>query len=389
VTVVGWMVALGSATPLYGIIEAAPGMSLVRVPARWAAVSSFSLAILAGIGFDAILPGEDVSDWRVPGRLLLSGFLAFTGILLAAVVIWIQPSVLLQRPGWLLALIWASLGTWLLFRRLSPVRSGLAAVVLVLLVPLELGVYNWQSVQSRAMPSDRSAEVGRPARRWGESRLLLTSYNLPQLSAVQRQIELAGGVGPLHLESYWAFMADALGFALDKYSVTLPPYPLGDPMVPGELSLPAERLGWLNITEIAVPQSTDVAGLQLVGPWRGSWLYTNQLARPRAWIQDSTGSDITGAWRKVDQIEWQPNRIVVMALGPGRLVLAETTYPGWTATVDGDRVGIEPAAGFLRSIELPAGAHIVVFRFIPWNAILGLTLTALTWLALVIMWWRR
>lgn len=53
------------------------------------------------------------------------------------------------------------------------------------------------------------------------------------------------------------------------------------------------------------------------------------------------------------------------------LVLSETYYPGWRASVDGIPWHILPANGMLRSIQLPAGVHSVEMRFFPPRQIEG------------------
>lgn len=64
---------------------------------------------------------------------------------------------------------------------------------------------------------------------------------------------------------------------------------------------------------------------------------------------------------------WRPGEIVVEvnAAGPGVLVLHDTYYPGWTATLDGKPVPILRAEVLFRGVEVPAGLHKVVFRFEP------------------------
>ncbi len=64
---------------------------------------------------------------------------------------------------------------------------------------------------------------------------------------------------------------------------------------------------------------------------------------------------------------WRPGEIVVevVAGGPGVLVLHDTYYPGWTATVDGNPAPILRAEVLFRGVEVPAGHHTVVFRFEP------------------------
>ncbi|MDP2311135.1 MAG: hypothetical protein Q8P18_34260 [Pseudomonadota bacterium] len=55
--------------------------------------------------------------------------------------------------------------------------------------------------------------------------------------------------------------------------------------------------------------------------------------------------------------------VTVSAAGPGTLVLADTWYPRWTATVDGVVTDILRADVNFRGVTLPEGEHTVVFRF--------------------------
>jgi hypothetical protein len=57
--------------------------------------------------------------------------------------------------------------------------------------------------------------------------------------------------------------------------------------------------------------------------------------------------------------------VTVRAVGPGLLVLADTAYPGWTATVDGEPAPWWRTNGLFRGVALPPGEHDVVFRFVP------------------------
>lgn len=64
---------------------------------------------------------------------------------------------------------------------------------------------------------------------------------------------------------------------------------------------------------------------------------------------------------------YQPERveIAVSLETPGYLVLSDTWYPGWQATVDGERVEIRRANVLFRAVAVDAGEHRIVFTFLP------------------------
>jgi hypothetical protein len=73
---VALLLALGHHTPLYDFLVYVPGFNFFRVPARWLFVVSFSISILAGYGFDALLTGRDegasrrfAAFWNILGLL--------------------------------------------------------------------------------------------------------------------------------------------------------------------------------------------------------------------------------------------------------------------------------------------------------------------------------
>jgi hypothetical protein len=90
---------------------------------------------------------------------------------------------------------------------------------------------------------------------------------------------------------------------------------------------------------------------------------------------ESTGHDSEkdSAWITV----YEPERVVVEAEleSPGYLFLADAYYPGWVATVDGERVEVIRADVMFRAVRLDAGTHTVEFTFAPesarWGFIVG------------------
>jgi hypothetical protein len=74
----------------------------------------------------------------------------------------------------------------------------------------------------------------------------------------------------------------------------------------------------------------------------------------------------------------EPERVVIRvdAPQPSRLVLADSFYPGWLASVDGADTPISAADGAFRAVDVAAGAHEVVFAYRPRSLLIGGALSA-------------
>ena len=79
------------------------------------------------------------------------------------------------------------------------------------------------------------------------------------------------------------------------------------------------------------------------------------------------------------------DRIVLQATlnEPGAVVLLEGFLPGWRATIDDVLVPVHRANALFVAVSAPAGQHRIVFRYRPWTAVVGVTVTLLTALALL------
>jgi len=86
-----------------------------------------------------------------------------------------------------------------------------------------------------------------------------------------------------------------------------------------------------------------------------------------------------------------PNDVVlhVETDAPALLVLSDTFYPGWRATVDGTPVPIYQTNAALRGVPVPAGAHRVEMHFRPRTLQIGLGLAAAGGLACLALWWME
>jgi len=101
----------------------------------------------------------------------------------------------------------------------------------------------------------------------------------------------------------------------------------------------------------------------------------------------------TPVW-KADITAFQHNSIVIAVSTEreGLLVLSEAYYPGWNAYIDGAGTTVYRTDFNLRGIVVPAGSHIVEFRFESASFQLGLWISLSTLLLCVAGWtisWQR
>ncbi|MHB8628526.1 MAG: YfhO family protein [Aggregatilineales bacterium] len=68
---------------------------------------------------------------------------------------------------------------------------------------------------------------------------------------------------------------------------------------------------------------------------------------------------------------------------PSALIVADTWYPGWIATVDGQPTPIYQANGAFRAVYVEAGAHTVTMRYMPSSLATGAAISAVSGIILV------
>jgi hypothetical protein len=383
--VLALILALGDQTPLYEFLShLVPGMGYLRVPARMLFLFHLCTAILAGWGVDGLLAMARAN--RVDRRLgmglgigvailligtagaLLGGASPLRSMaaivsagLIIVVVGWTVLSLRIRRWGRLVAMGWilifiVDLG-WLDMRMIET-RTGTST-----------------AAQARAMSALTQAIESQ------KGRIFSPSYSIPQDIAAAEGLELAEGVNPLQLATYWDFMASAVGFNPQGYSVTLPPFESGDPTQDWGPTPDGNQLGLLNVAWVVADYPVRGLALQEETAGEGIWIYRNLAMRPRAWIEAPQGE--TQGWLAADIVTWSPNRIVAHATGPGLLVISEVAYPGWMATVDGEKAEIQTVHQILRGIELGEGEHEVILAFRPRTVMIGFACTAIILAALI------
>jgi hypothetical protein len=98
-------------------------------------------------------------------------------------------------------------------------------------------------------------------------------------------------------------------------------------------------------------------------------------------VDTCEGADSVTMWRpNVNAVDMRAN----MACR-GMVVLSETFYPGWIATVDGATVPIYQVYGMLRGVPVNAGSHKIEMRYRPKSVLIGFGMTVLGLLAAAIV----
>jgi hypothetical protein len=70
----------------------------------------------------------------------------------------------------------------------------------------------------------------------------------------------------------------------------------------------------------------------------------------------------------------------------GMVVLADTNFPGWYATVDGRSAQIDEVYGALRGVVVDRGQHTIEMTYRPWTARVGGVMTLAGLASALIVW---
>lgn len=381
----GLLISTGVNLPVLGPqLHSLPFSSLLRVPPRWFFLVIFSTAYLAGSGVEALTQAP------IRNRIYIRTFLLF-GLLAGGIYLLassrgdeiVDRTLLLLVPA-------ASLLPLILFRRSGWLHPQPFSIAVIAILVIESSVISLFVLETRPAPDmtlEARAELSSRVEPYGQARFFSPSYSVDPLTAVHEGIELADGVHPLQLETYWIYMANAIGFERDQYSVTLPPHPSGNPSDRLPLELDVEQLQQLNIQTFVSAYPIQANGLRQISREPGTYIYSIDGSKPRAWVEDVDGG--SEAWRPAQISYWSPNRIEVTASGPGQLVLSEIAYPGWDAQIDGERAASVVVDGLFRGVQIGEGNHRVEFVYWPTHLFIGMGLTLLTLLAALFLQVKR
>jgi len=411
-TVAAFLLAFGGYSALHGwLYRFVPFFGQLRAPARVVMLADFALAILAGLGLDALISplaryaravlhtlsrgigwiavglagiGLPVSYFLISLSAYDAGLAHRFSSVMNSVVLGV---ILLVASSLVLA---ARRGRWT-----TPARVGVIAVAVLAVDLIVLGSsvdvekndptvgYNHPAVVDFLKGDQEPFRVdSEPASAWQSD-----------AGAMHAVADIRGIYNPLGLAAYNTYLGGMGPRGSALYNFLNVKYVLaekGNP--PGDARF---RLAFSGDPQIDV--------------------YVNAAALPRVMLvyQSIPVSSGEQAWAAIHQPEFDPSRQVVVEGGlalkgspsgdaltvrrwdpnnieldattpmPAYVVLSEVYYPGWHVEVDGHAARILPANFAFRAVYLEPGTHRVRMFFQPASWTLGLAISAVTWCVLL------
>jgi len=411
---IAFLLAFGGYSALHGwLYRFVPLFGQLRAPARTVMLADFALAILAGLGLDALM--SPLARYARAVLRTLSRVAAGVAVGLASIGLPLSYYLIAQAAydqG--LAHRYSSvmnsvmLGVMLLVasslvlaarrgRWTSPARVGVVAVVVLTVDLIVLG----SSVDVEK--NDPTVGYNHPAvveflRRDGDP-FRIDSEPAPawqaDAGAMHAVADIRGIFNPLGLAAYNTYLG-------------------------GMGSRGSALYNFLNVKYVLAEKGKAPGDARFVLAFDGDPqidVYHNTAALPRAMLIYKSIPITSGeqAWAAIHQPGFDPSREVVVEGGPvlngtpsggaltvrrsdandtvldattsapAYVVLSEVYYPGWRVEVDGRAAKILPANFTFRAVYLEPGAHRVRMFFQPASWTLGLAISAVTWCALLLV----
>jgi Bacterial membrane protein YfhO len=400
-----FIMALGKNSPLFMWLfdHNVPGFVTFQAPTRWMLLLEFGLCTLAAIGADAWKTSKAGLFWT---RLLTAGGVSF----IVAGLLASHYAGGAIRYGFIPAMFWLG-GTIIVV--------GAASLLLPQAEAREAWRPLWEILILTVVAVDLVAS------HWGLNPTMSATYYhrtsalaeaIKPITSTARTLYLPDDEYQVKFKTYldfkdfhagdqthWTEMRDSLLPNLGMLD-GLPSASNFDPLLVGRYDallvtfkgMPeteiVQQLQGMNVGVLLTTKTrTDLSLVARSGP-----VLAYQVPNPwsRASLADCTSveSSLHCQPIRTGQARLESDdgtRVVVLTTSerPAALLLLDTMYPGWSATLDGVPADIHLANGAFRAVDVPAGSHRVVFSYLPDSLLAGAGVSAvgvlvLTWLAL-------
>lgn len=386
----GILFALGPNSVFHGMMYALlPMIDKARVPAAGSIVFMLGLAPLAAFGIDRMGLPESANVMRRAG-FILAGFAAvlmFASLFFYAAKV--TPAISDNR------MVITAFAAVLLAGLLTAVRSGGISVRAGTVAVLALVLFELGNVTDYWLPdvADKAHNIylAKMAAHADLARYIKTQGEPARFSYDDQEIPY--NIGDWYgIEAYNAYAASVPAnlWAQDLFSARVEDI-LGIRYYLGKTaSRPDQREVYhgqagVNIFENprAFPRVWSVHGARKVfGEKQGRELLADPGfdARNNVFLVAENPSRLAScSGDDVSMPRHEPNyvRIDARMQCRGMVILTDTWFPGWRATVDGKRAKIERAYGVVRGVVVEPGQHTIEMRYRPMSVYLGAALSLL------------
>jgi hypothetical protein len=419
-TVVSFVLALGSHSSIYKLFYVLPGFNSIRAPAKILILWVFSLSLLGAKGMDDLFNYKARSS--MPNRLLLMSFLALCflaiGVFLyfdnsAATKIFspfITSHAIPSKMAWASTLMSAEFHRFAVFFALTmlilflwfhrSVKYIYATSLLCALLSLDLAWVNGNAVQHKDDIYQWAARVEKNL-----SKVLKKNDTVFRVGSREHGMgpnlemylgyQTVGGYTPLFLFRYSQYIDKYTGGRLPKGWIVYFYDNYGQSVLMDLLNVEYE-IDYEKGRIIIIPRKSALPRAFLVPAHKLSKeqeildFLVKPCFDPRQTVILEAGvspqnllktqeitSHVDG---QVNILHYRPDRIVLKSESSHAryLFLSEVYYPGWKAYVDDAPTPILRGNFLFRVIKVPPGRHIVRFSFEPFSIKIGVCITIAT-----------
>jgi hypothetical protein len=402
VTILSFLLALGRNTPVFPFLyRHIPTFNLFQAPTRFSIWAVFSLALLAALGAERWQADASPKTRRRAGRWLAAALAVLLAALAARTFVpGLEPSF--ARAAALAGGTGIAIGLIALHRGRGPrwvwLASGLVAVDLLIAgwglnptVPLEFyePLPRQETSGRRYLPdADEYRLTFDHLYRFdtfATDPAAIRAALLPNMNLLAG-IPSANNFDPLLAGRYAAWIA-----ALETADAATRDWMLAE-MGVTELETQAGAGAQVNLTPVAgAPRLQFFPCASPAASAGDAWAQLAARANQNAVILENLpaggAAPCSGGTGTAALLAETPNalRIRVNAGTPGWLLVRDTYYPGWIATVNGARAEVHPANFLFRAVPVPAGESEVVLRYQPLSFYIGALVSGLAWMGVVIL----
>ena len=326
------------------------------------------MSVLAAVGFDLVIHSLTASPARIFDAVLRWGailllFIAMPLTFFALLLTQGDETAFLRASLAALALALALacwLGTWAVIaaRRRSIIGPRVAAAFLIGLLFFDLA----------AGGSYTDISAGDPTAGFVHPEIIAFLTADPDLFRIDTDTDIAGLWQPDTAALYG--LQDVAGVANPLLLRSM------DEFQQSTGGRGTRRYDLLNVKYVLVREGTPLPEgkfIRVLGPVGGLEVHENRDFAPRAWWTPAD-SDLAALDLPQNPVAAQVTSytnsaidVAVDAPADGYLILSETWYPGWQATVNGVKTPIELVNGVFRAVAVPQGNALVEMRYWPWT----------------------